>query len=412
MSTPGHDSGGGQPSPAGPTTLAARALAPDLARGFMLLFIALANAHIYLYAREFTYRGYPAEGSGLDQIVSLFQLLLVDGRAYPMFSFLFGYGMVQLLRRQEARGVEWEPTRKLLRRRGWWMLLFGAIHGTLLFSGDIIGSYGLTALIFVALLRARDATLLIVSGGFLALAAISGLFQGMPDTKDTTFAMESVGESNPLLAIALRAGEWVGFVSWGQMLAIVPAAMLGIWAARRRMLDDPEQHRRALGVAAAAGLGVAVVGGLPFALMGSSLWTEPPAAVAMISGSLHLVSGYAGGVGWAAVVGLIAIGIQRRGTPDSVRAGTLSTAVAATGQRSLSCYLMQSVIFVPVFAPYAAGLGGTAGIAATSAIAAATWLLTVVIAELMRRAGHRGPAELALRQLTYRRPATSTSASS
>ncbi|MFF5339589.1 hypothetical protein ACFY4H_02595 [Streptomyces althioticus] len=31
-----------------PTAVSARALAPDLARGFMLLFIALANSHALL----------------------------------------------------------------------------------------------------------------------------------------------------------------------------------------------------------------------------------------------------------------------------------------------------------------------------------------------------------------------------
>ena len=33
---------------AGPTSLRERALGPDLARGFMLLFIALANTHYFL----------------------------------------------------------------------------------------------------------------------------------------------------------------------------------------------------------------------------------------------------------------------------------------------------------------------------------------------------------------------------
>ncbi len=38
-------------SPAtGPTPLSERALAPDLARGVMLLFIALANSHYFLQA--------------------------------------------------------------------------------------------------------------------------------------------------------------------------------------------------------------------------------------------------------------------------------------------------------------------------------------------------------------------------
>jgi len=35
-------------SQGGPTGLAERALGPDLARGFMLLFIALANSHYFV----------------------------------------------------------------------------------------------------------------------------------------------------------------------------------------------------------------------------------------------------------------------------------------------------------------------------------------------------------------------------
>jgi uncharacterized membrane protein YeiB len=36
-------------------------------------------------------------------------------------------------------------------------------------------------------------------------------------------------------------------------------------------------------------------------------------------------------------------------------------------------------------------------------VAVVTWLLSLVIADLMRRAGHRGPAEILLRRLAYRR---------
>ena len=37
--------------------------------------------------------------------------------------------------------------RRLVRRRGLWMILFGAVHGTI-FAGDIIGAYGIIATIF------------------------------------------------------------------------------------------------------------------------------------------------------------------------------------------------------------------------------------------------------------------------
>ncbi|WP_246887933.1 hypothetical protein [Streptomyces sp. GESEQ-13] len=45
-----------------PTAVTARALAPDLARGFMLLFIALANSHYFLSGRP-VLGGYPRDGS-------------------------------------------------------------------------------------------------------------------------------------------------------------------------------------------------------------------------------------------------------------------------------------------------------------------------------------------------------------
>ena len=34
----------------------------------------------------------------------MLQMSLVDGRAYPLFGFLFGYGIVQLARRRGAAG--------------------------------------------------------------------------------------------------------------------------------------------------------------------------------------------------------------------------------------------------------------------------------------------------------------------
>lgn len=362
----------------------------------MLLFIALANAHVYLYARDHTNRGYPVSETVADQVVAVFQLLLVDGRSYPMFSFLFGYGLVQMMQRQEARGAEWGSISQLLRRRGWWMLLIGALHGILLWSGDIIGAYGITALLWVGTLRAKDKTLLRIGGGFLILMALLGAGQGL-GMPDDTGLLASVEQDNPLAAIGNRAGEWFG-LSIFSVVMIVPAAMFGIWAARRHLLDRPDEHRPFITKTAVWGLLIAVVGGLPLALLATGLW-DPAKGLTwgLIAGSLHTVSGYAGGVGWAALIGLVAIKIGEQ-------RGPISSAVEAVGQRSMTCYLLQSVVFVAVFAPYALGLGAEVSIAGTAAIATGTWLLTVVIADLMRRANYRGPAEKVLRRLTYRAP--------
>ena len=85
----------------GPVALEERALGPDLARGFMLLFIALANSHYFLPG-EAVLGGYPQDGTVLDSAVAWLIAMFVDGRAFPMFALLFGYGVAQVTRRHAA----------------------------------------------------------------------------------------------------------------------------------------------------------------------------------------------------------------------------------------------------------------------------------------------------------------------
>lgn len=379
----------------GATAVEVRSLAPDLARGAMLLLIALANSHIYLYGHVVGIRGYPVVDTIPDRVVTLLQMTLVDGRAYPMFAALFGYGIVQILRRQTAGGLDPVGVRRLVRRRGWWMILFGFVHALLLFSGDIIGAYGLLAVVLAGvMIRARDRTLLVVAGLWLVPAAASGALLAIPAPEGTQAVLPSMSVDEPQLAAAFRVGEWLSLTLFIGLLALVPALLIGVWAARRRILDDPESHRRFLWRAAMIGAGLAVGGGLPMALLAAQLWTQPSATAIALAGALHTVTGYAGGVGYAAIAGLLAI----RGSDST---GPVVRAVTACGQRSLTCYLAQSVVFVAVLAAYGGGLGDRLGVAPTALLAIATWALILLLAELMRRFEYRGPFELLLRRLTY-----------
>jgi uncharacterized protein len=377
--------------------LAQRSLAPDLARGAMLLLIALAHAHMYLSGHQTGFRGYAVDGGTLDRLVTGVQVLLVDGRALPMFAALFGYGLVQLANRQAEAGTRWPQVRRVLRRRSMWLLVFGFCHALLLFFGDILATYGLVGLVLVGLLRRRDRTLLWVAGlGVVLHAAVVALLGVVTvsagDKGDTPAAM-----ADPLAAAGMRLMAWVVLTPTYFTVSVVTAVLLGVWAARRRLLDDPGRHRALLTRIATAGIGIAVAGGAPLVLVDTGIWM-PSAVLSVSAYVLHSVAGIAGGVGYAALMGLIAD--RRSGT-----AGWATRALAACGQRSLTCYLLQSVVFVAVFAPYAGGLGVRVGDAAASGIAVVTWLGTVLLAALMARAGRRGPAEVLLRRLTYGRTA-------
>ena len=80
--------------------------APDVARGFMLALIALANVPFWIaYFPETPRAGHAALAAmgSADQWWYLARTLFVDRRAYPLFSILFGFGMAIMASRTIER---------------------------------------------------------------------------------------------------------------------------------------------------------------------------------------------------------------------------------------------------------------------------------------------------------------------
>lgn len=398
--------------PLAPTARAERSLAPDVARGLVLLGIAVANVPFFLYGRELGLLFKPVTDAAADPWVNAVVATLADNRSYPLFALLFGYGLTQILTREQSRGTEWPEARRLLLRRNLWLIAFGAAHGVLLFFGDILGTYGLLGLALVLLIRASGRTLAIVgwaSFAFLVLAGIaeglSGLLAQVPGGGFSTAALfgSAAAETYPLAVLA-RLGEWtLGMLSvpFGGLGLLAPM-ILGLWAARHRVLEQPAQHRRALGLVAGIGLPISVLGALPMALallgvVELSPLAEPFAAM------LHAATGAVGGAAYVALIALIVGGRSARPAPGVRAAGPLSRLLAALGQRSLSGYLTQSLVFVIVFAPYGLGLGATASVAEATQIAVITWLGTLVAAAALAAVDRPGPAEWLLRRAVYGR---------
>lgn len=352
-------------------TVSKRSLAPDLARGLMLMLIALSHAHQFIRGHPTTHRNYPTDGSSLDTAIAGVQMVFVDGQPLPLFAALFGYGLVQMAGRQAS----WPAARWVVIKRCFWMIVLGGLHAHFLFEADILGTYGLLGLILVSTMVWRDQSLLALAGGWMAVYFSYVILSALGIIKVDGVFPEGIA------TWALHSVAWPA--------AVLVPVVLGMWAARHKMLMEPERHVRFLRNVAIWGIGFMIVGSLPLALTVAKVIDPVPLPLAI----LHTFSVLPGGLGYAALMGWISARVKK---PNM-----LMVAVAATGERSLTNYILQSVSWTLVFT--IGGVGYEIGVAQASLIGLLTWLATVVLSFGMHLAGIRGPLEVLLRFLTYGR---------
>ncbi|MBR8741206.1 hypothetical protein DSY14_05600 [Nocardiopsis sp. MG754419] len=372
----------------------------------MLLLIALAHVPWFIYDAPIGLALlHPADGNLADRIAQAFTLIVVDARAYTLFGFLFAYGIGQMYARQMSRGTAPAHARRLLRRRHLWMLVFGAVHALLLWQGDIIGTYGLIGLIMVPLFLSRDdRTLKIWIGVLLGLGALFSVATaaiGLANpvvTGDPAADLQrlSIAETGYLLSAAVRLPTWVLTLFSGLITLALPTAFLiGLLAARHRLLDEPARHLPLLRRLAVVGITIGWLAGALIALQHVGVIGT---AYAPVVAELHVFTGIFAGVGYAALFGLVAHGLAGRGPRRSLPV----RALVSLGRRSLSGYLAQSVVWGLFLAAWGLGLGVHLSSWSAVLVAVVTWLATVAGAHALDRAGRRGPAEVLLRTLTYR----------
>ena len=394
--------------------------APDVARGFMLLLISLANV------------GFWVTGPGgrvpstADRTWVLMRSLVIDQRAYPLFALLFGFGLATMVNRRMASGIDAYcqqltgglrapsaaeldqareqaaiDARRLVRRRGLWMVLFGLIHGVF-FPSEIIGAYGIVAVAFagwfarkhhkrqlavcalVLLLQIVPVVLAMLwgPGGEVAASTAAG-----PDPAAPT---GSGPVPSTLPWFVTNVGEWFSLalgVAFTTM--VLPAAFLGARLADTDLISHPERHRGLLAVAGIGGLALGALGALHEILVpltSAESWEADSALV--------LVLGLAGGCGWLAVLALYAGGP----TSDNRLIG-LKRLLSNVGRRSMTAYLSQTVMFAGIFviAPRLTGRPLELGLVASAAVAVMVWLTTVVLCAVLERLGMPGPFESLLR---------------
>jgi len=122
-----------------------RVVSLDLLRGIAILGILFMN--IVAFAMPFeAYPNVNYDGLATDteKTAFIFQFLLAKERFISLFCVLFGAGIVMFLERARTKNYEPYP---LMSHRLSLLMLFGFIHISTLFFGDVLLSYGLTGII-------------------------------------------------------------------------------------------------------------------------------------------------------------------------------------------------------------------------------------------------------------------------
>ncbi|WP_051703918.1 DUF418 domain-containing protein [Glycomyces sp. NRRL B-16210] len=395
-----------RPPPA-PVTRSQRSLAPDLARGAMLLFIALANVAAYLSGRPGDAYGHIADASTADRVAHFLVQLLMAERSRPMFAILYGFGIAAMAARMFARDFDAAAVRRVLRRRSWWLVLFGLLHAMLLFYGDILAAYGATGLIALGLVHLSRRALLRWFWGTLAFVLVAGApllayFISVGFGSAGVESMPSGTQSNYLLDMLVGAGFSVASVLLSTLtLMFLPLVIAGMLVQRSGWLDRPERHLPVLRRVFVSGMVVNVASALPISLVALGAW-HPGGTWAFVAAYLTLTGGMYAGLGYICGFALLAHRWRprgRRGVPGML---------AALGERSLTGYLGQSIVMAPLLSLWGFALGDGLGYLAGYGIALGAWALTVAFAVLLEWTGRRGPFEVLLRRLTYGRASRSS----
>ena len=157
-----------QTVPSGPTPPSQRFPWIDALRGFALLGILLMNVEIFNRARSAVFSGLDPAALGVDHVVDWLIYVFVRTKFWILFSLLFGMGFALMLDR--ARDGDRAFLRTYLRRT-LALLLFGAIHGILIWEGDILTAYAVAALFLLLAMfgRLRDGVVIAIAVALVAV---------------------------------------------------------------------------------------------------------------------------------------------------------------------------------------------------------------------------------------------------
>lgn len=378
----------------------------DVLRGVALFGILAVNMDSFRGAAHPVVEEVRFPGAA-DRLAEGVTQWLAQGKFFPLFSLLFGYGVA--LQGARTGAGRWGPH---IARRLVGLGVIGIVHGLLAFSGDILFTYALAGALLLAFGPCRDRTLriwaLALLGASAVLAALvsvalealqwsDGGAGGIVRSAERTTTRYRSGSF--LTVTGERAVEF-GFTTVAQFFAgafttVLAMMILGLLAARMRLFHDVGANNHRLARLRSVGLGIglpaaSVATAVTISVLGDRLdgWSAVVLLVAATAGGLAgplLTVGYIGSI---ALVRHQAVGVALR-------------LLAPAGRMALTNYLTQSLVCSLLFSGYGLGWYARVGPVEGLALCVALFGVQVVLSHVWLRSATMGPVEWVLRWFTY-----------
>ncbi|MCL9812419.1 DUF418 domain-containing protein [Natranaeroarchaeum aerophilus] len=387
----------------GPTPPEDRIVALDALRGFALLGILLINIWVFSMPEDVLFNpNIYGDFTGANYYAWLLTHVFAEGKFIALFTMLFGAGIVLFTASKERKG---QDARTLYYRRTLWLIVIGLAHAYLLWFGDILVAYGLSAL-WVVTLRHWEASKQLLAGvGLLAVPSGLELLVALQPGADIAAQWNPPRSAIQAEIETYRSG-W-----FAQLEHRVPAAVqrqtsgfvsYSFWRVSGLMLVGMALFRLEIlsGGRSTAFYRRLVVGG---ALGGLSLILAGVAVITAADWSADAALYWRQFNYWGApllacaYLGLVFLYADWR--PD----GPVTRALAAVGRTAFSNYLFQTVIATSIFYGHGLGLFGRVDRVELLGIVLLVWMIQVLLSVIWLRYFRFGPVEWVWRVLTYRR---------
>ncbi|MGF2059606.1 DUF418 domain-containing protein [Mammaliicoccus sciuri] len=364
----------------------------DALRGFSLLGILIMNILTFAYPYQIInpFEFFQHQDGAWFKISSLF----IIASFYPIFAFLFGYGLSIMYQNSLDKGLNYYP---MITRRLLFLLLLGIIHGVFIFYGDILSTYALLGLIAIIFVRLKPQYTLIALSIGIGIFVLLYLLP-MILLKDVTQIESFVGlQELERVNNILSSADYVSIIGFnlkyfGMNIAnailvgpfsILPIMLFGIYAHQINWFNKIKQYKNLYMV-----IGVVVL------ILGLAI----KMIQIVLEGSVtsQLMSQMIGGP----IVALSYIMFFVILCEDQTVRKIL-TPLQSIGKLSLTTYIMQSIICIIIF--YGVGLNyyGKLPVLTIYIIGIVIYCVQLIVSYLYLLRFKQGPLEKLWRKVTY-----------